>query len=303
MSDGKGDEAYNISCCASCGIAEIDDVKLKDCDACDLVRYCSDECQRDHISCHSLPCKKRAAELRDEILFKQPESTHLGDCPICCLPLPLDIEQCNTKTVRYSCCSKTLCTGCYYGDAMQQPDVLQRRCPFCRSGEESDRYRMKRLEANDPVALRDEGLKQYNGGDYRSAFQWYTKAAQLGDVDAHYQLSILYAEGLGVEKDREKEIYHREEAAICGHFAARHNLGCDEYNNNRNAERAAKHFIIASAQGNDGSIKLLMELFKRGDVEKDILAAALRAHQAAVDATKSSQREAGEEYIRNLFNA
>ena len=34
--------------------------------------------------------RKRAAVLRDELLFKQPESSHLGDCPICCLPLPLD---------------------------------------------------------------------------------------------------------------------------------------------------------------------------------------------------------------------
>ena len=31
--------------CASCGIAEVDDIKLKDCSACDLVRYCSDDCQ------------------------------------------------------------------------------------------------------------------------------------------------------------------------------------------------------------------------------------------------------------------
>jgi hypothetical protein len=40
-------------------------------------------------------CKKRAAELRDEILFKQPENTHLGDCPICFLPLSLDLEKIN----------------------------------------------------------------------------------------------------------------------------------------------------------------------------------------------------------------
>lgn len=61
-------------CCASCGIAEIDDVKLMDCDDCDLVRYCSDECQRDQKSEHEEECKKRAAELRDELSFKQPEA-------------------------------------------------------------------------------------------------------------------------------------------------------------------------------------------------------------------------------------
>ena len=53
--------------CASCGIAEIDDIKLKDCDDCDLVRYCSDACQRDHKTKHKEACKKRAAELDEKI--------------------------------------------------------------------------------------------------------------------------------------------------------------------------------------------------------------------------------------------
>ena len=98
-------EAVKISCCASCGIAEIDDIKLKDCDGCDLVRYCSDECQQDHKSEHEEACKKRAAELRDELLFKQPESSHFGDCPICCLPMPLDMA----KSTMKGCCSKVQC--------------------------------------------------------------------------------------------------------------------------------------------------------------------------------------------------
>eukprot|EP00986_Skeletonema_menzelii_P005632 scaffold2088_cov77-Skeletonema_menzelii.AAC.1 len=68
--------------CASCGAAGGDDIKLKKCTACYLVQYCSVKCQRDHRPKHKKACKKRMAELRDEILFKQPESNHLGDCPI-----------------------------------------------------------------------------------------------------------------------------------------------------------------------------------------------------------------------------
>ena len=78
--------------CASCGIAEVDVVKLKECDGCDLVSYCGDACQELHRPEHAGKCKKRAAELRDELLFKQPESSHMGDCPICCLPLSLNKE-------------------------------------------------------------------------------------------------------------------------------------------------------------------------------------------------------------------
>jgi len=57
------DEADTL-CCASCGIAEVDEVKLKECSDCDLIKYCSDECKQDHKSQHEEDCKKRAAELR-----------------------------------------------------------------------------------------------------------------------------------------------------------------------------------------------------------------------------------------------
>ena len=33
-------------CCAACGIKEVDDIKLKNCNACYLVKYCSVECQK-----------------------------------------------------------------------------------------------------------------------------------------------------------------------------------------------------------------------------------------------------------------
>ena len=73
-------ESESVQCCASCGIAEIDDIKLKNCDDCDLVKYCCDTCQGDHRSQHKEECEKRAAELHDEILFKQPEGNYYGDC-------------------------------------------------------------------------------------------------------------------------------------------------------------------------------------------------------------------------------
>eukprot|EP00984_Skeletonema_dohrnii_P028594 scaffold18651_cov70-Skeletonema_dohrnii-CCMP3373.AAC.1 len=69
--------AADMMCCACCGIAEGDDIKLKTCTACKSARYCSVKCQKDHRPKHKGECKKRAAELRDELLFKQPESTHM----------------------------------------------------------------------------------------------------------------------------------------------------------------------------------------------------------------------------------
>jgi len=157
---------------------------------------------------------------------------------------------------------------------------------------------MERIEANDPAAMHYKGIEQYRKGDYRSAFGYLMKAAELGDAETQYSLAGMYRKGHGVEKDEGTETYHLEEAAIGGHPFARHNLGCHEWNNDNN-ERAVKHWIIAANQGYDNSIKALMYVYKIGLISKEEFAAALRANQAAVDATKSPQREAAVEYYRN----
>jgi len=244
-------------------------------------------------------CKGRVSELRDEILFRQPESTHLGDCPICLLPLLADPK----KFSVHACCSKVICDGCNY--ASEKSMIEQRQhpaCPFCRhptpkTDAEIDILSMKRAMANDPSALQDTGMNRFDEGDYEGAFEYWTKAAELGDAHAHFLLSVMYHGGIGVEKDEKKELHHLEEAAIAGHPSARHNLGCYEWKNER-FDRAVKHFIIAANHGYDDSIKGLTECYANGHVSKEDFAAALRAHQAAVDATKSPQREAAEKKRR-----
>ena len=141
------EESDNMMFCASCGIAEVAEVKLKKC-ACNLVRYCDAKCQKEHRSQHKQACKKRAAEFRDKLLFKQPESTFLGDCPICCLPLSVD----DHNSTMMSCCSKTICDGCDYANDMRVwRESLKWTCPFCRhptpkSQEEAEPYETDRGE-------------------------------------------------------------------------------------------------------------------------------------------------------------
>ena len=289
----SAEEAEEImQCCASCGVAGSDDIKLMKCTACHLVRYCSVKCQKDHRPRHKKACKKRAAELRDELLFKQPESSHLGDCPICCLPLPLDPQ----KSFMMACCCKQICDGCdYVNQKRERERRLEHKCPFCRKAlpktqEEINEQLMERIEANDPTALSHLGKKKGDEGDYKSEFEYLTKAAGLGDVEAHYELSFLYKNGEGVEKNEKKVFHHLTEAAIGGHPLARHNLGCKEEANKR-VDRAAKHFIIAAKFGSEKSLESVKNLYKAGHVSKDDFAAALRGHKAAIDATKSPQRE------------
>ena len=55
--------------CANCGKESGDAVKLKNCTACYLVKYCGVDCQKIHRKQHKKACKKRAAELKDEKLY------------------------------------------------------------------------------------------------------------------------------------------------------------------------------------------------------------------------------------------
>ena len=290
-----------MMCCASCGKSELDDIKLMDCDGCKSVRYCSDACKEDHQSLHETKCKEyqaayQAVELRDEILFRQPESTHRGDCPLCCVPMPIE----DLKTSSLSCCSKLICKGCGVAEMARQrrENVRVVKCPFCRhpifkSSVETHRKLMKRAAVNDPKALRLVGLKHFEKGEYGVAFEYLTKAAEWGDADAHFNLSIMYKKGLGVQTDEKKEIYHLEEAAIAGHPPARLNLGVYEWNNGR-FDRAVKHHTIGANLGLDRSIQELKECYKKEYVSKEDFAAALRAYHAAAKAMKSPQREAAE---------
>ena len=142
MMSTENKEADMMMCCASCGIAAVDDIKLKECnDGCGLVKYCSDTCETNHREQHEEECRKRIGELRDKELFTQPDESHLGDCQICCLPLPLD----HKKYIYMTCCSKYICMGCNVANQRHElKEGLDTRCVFCRepapkSKEEADK--------------------------------------------------------------------------------------------------------------------------------------------------------------------
>ncbi len=132
--------------CASCGKAD-DDIKLRKC-ACNLVKYCSVDCQKNHRPQHKKLCKKKLAELRDKDLFTQPDISHYGECPICCLPLPLDSK----LSITMACCCKSICVGCEYANQMRERRAgVEQRCAFCRepapkSDEEIPKRLMKRVK-------------------------------------------------------------------------------------------------------------------------------------------------------------
>jgi TPR repeat protein len=200
-----------------------------------------------------------------------------------------------------SCCCKVICNGCNYANKKREDEQgLEHRCAFCRepaaeSQQEYNKNVMERIKKNDPAAMVQMGGHHEKEGDFGKALEYWTKAAELGDVNAHSLLGGLYYNGEGVEKDMKKAVYHWEQAAIGGHPFARACLAVHEKNKGR-FDRAAKHSIIAANLGHDVSVKLIKDLFVQGIVSKEDYAAALRGYQAAVNETKSAERDEAEAY-------
>ena len=294
----KAEEEANKDVCANCGITEIDEIKLQECNDCDLVKYCSEKCREEHREQHHEDCKRRADELHDTRLFTQPDGSHRGECPICFLPMPLE-----GKSTFMSCCGQMICNGCVVAHLISNmhDEVKAKTCLFCRTPasdeEEYEKRTQERIEANDPAALYNRGTKFYQSDDYDKALKYLTKAADLGDIEAHYRLGLMYEEGDCVDQDEEKSAYHYEKATIGGHPVARSALGCIEAKNG-NTEIAAKHWIISANLGYEPSMTALLTIYKEGFITKEEYGATLPTYQAAVDAMKSAQRDAAEKVRR-----
>jgi hypothetical protein len=188
------------------------------------VKYCNADCQKNHWPKHKKECKQRAAELRDEALFKDPPAKE--DCPICFLPMPAIIKSCislppatissvpiydyataNEELAKmamahyYSCCGKRLCRGCVHSFCESGNDVWSgndRKCPFCNSDQDNKTENkifgqlMKRVDFNDFGAMYVLGQRYYHGllglqQNQAKALELWKKAAKLGSSDAHYQ--------------------------------------------------------------------------------------------------------------------
>ena len=312
-------ENATTQCCAECG--EEGGVSLKTCKACMHARYCSAECQRNHWPKHKKQCKLRAAELRDEALFKDPPPKE--DCPICFLPMPINLINCmtlppatissvpiydfalaheelaNETTEKcYPCCGKSICTGCLHSF---RESGNASKCPFCNSDrssktlEESVEQLMKRVGANDAGAMFAMGNQYHNGRtsliqDHAKAMEFYTRAAELGFSMASNNLGMLYHEGGNMKKAK----FHFEAAAMAGHEAARCNLGVIEYNSG-NIERAIKHWTIAASAGSYNAMHEMRGFFEKGPVSRESIDSTLIAYNSSCNEMRSESRDA---YIR-----
>ena len=280
--------------CANCGKHGGGTVKLKNCTACRLVKYCGVDCQKAQRKIHKKACKQRSAELKDEQLYKQGhERPEGGFCPICTLPIQLPkIEHSGFHV----CCMKMICCGCDW--AAKKRGMID--CPFCRTpSPENDAEKLALIQARvakeDPEAILLLGKKYFFGGfglqrDMRKGVELWTKAAELGSIDALYGLGDAYRRGNGVAQDDAKAVDFYKKAAMQGHVESRYNLGWYE-SEEGNHDRAARHLLISAKMGHKNSVEAIKEYFMGGLATKAQYAEALKGYQDAVGETKSHDRD------------
>ena len=283
--------------CANCGSdGEGGFVKLKNCTACRLVKYCGVDCQRAHRKQHKKACKKRTAELKEERLCGQGHERPEGDfCPICTLPIPYPMEM---HSVYMVCCTTKVCDGCVEAACERG---IGNTCAFCRTVAPKDAVAMlamvqKRIDAGDAEALHFLGA-QYFGGELgleknaQRAVELWAEAAELGSTSAHFKLGCVYFYGDGgIQKDECKGVGHWERAAMDGDAESRHRLGYAE-GRKGNHKLALKHCLISAKMGHRPSLDMIKGMFMGGLATKEQYAQALKWYGDAVEEMKSHQRK------------
>ena len=290
--------------CANCGKGEEGSNSLKEgsnslkaCTACKLVKYCNRECQIAHRPQHKKACKRRAAELHDEKLFKEVKSE---DCPICFQRLPTLLS----GSKWYACCGKTICNGCAYAPIYDdQGNVIdEEKCLFCRtppsnSDEEMIKRDDRRIKMNDYIAIYNRGCDYASGDrglsqDYAKALEFWHQAGELGSARSYFNIGLYYYRNRGdkVEEDKKKTIHYYELAAMHGHVKARGNLGSLEARAG-NFGRALRHYMIAVRSGCNDSVNLVRKMYRNEHATKDDYSKALRGYQSYLDEVKSDQRD------------
>jgi len=126
--------------------------------------------------------------------------------------------------------------------------------------------------------------------DLRKAVELTEEAAELGSVEALYNLGNWYTEGNGVQVDVTKGIKYLSKAAMQGDAESRYLLGMHEAEKG-NRDRAIRHLMISSRLGHETSVDIIRSYTLNGVATKEQYAEALRGYQDAVEETKSHDRD------------
>ena len=109
------------------------------------------------------------------------------------------------------------------------------------------------------------GYQSYLKGDYQAAFEEWLPLAELGDVEAQYNLGVMYDEGTSVAQDLGKAADWYRRAAEQGFVDAQANLGMMYYQGQgvrRDHEQAA-HWLQLAADNGDTEAREILQRISR----------------------------------------
>ena len=136
------------------------------------------------------------------------------------------------------------------------PEALTVR--FEQNGETTDSKAMK---------LRSLADTCYKENDFATAFLYYSQAAALGDIDAQFELGMMYKHGKGTTSDYKEAALWYFEAAKRGHAGAQNNLGV-LYEEGKGVKQSYKDairwYLQAAKHGNSYALFNLGELYNEG---------------------------------------
>ena len=123
-----------------------------------------------------------------------------------------------------------------------------------RSGEPKGNVKDNVISLSDDylIQLVDEGDAAYYSGDFLTAIQRYTQAAEQGYAPAQNNLGFMYLSGMGLDQSYEKAFEYMNSAAEQGYAPAQSNLGyiyCFGLGTEPSYEEAYRYNSLAADQG------------------------------------------------------
>lgn len=131
--------------------------------------------------------------------------------------------------------------------------------------------------------------------DYGRAVFWFTKSAEKGMANAHYNLGVMYQQGLGVPQDAAAALGWYERAAQLGHPEAMYNLGIANIEGigaDRNIARGVAFFKQAANAGVSQAAYNLGVLYESNFIGPADLTKAAEWYQTAANEGHAEAKKA-----------
>ncbi len=140
----------------------------------------------------------------------------------------------------------------------------------------------------------EDGFAASEAGDYKTAFSFYKKAAEQGELAAQFNVGLYYDVGKGVAQDDAEAVRWYKLAAAQGYSIAQLNLGA-RYANGKGVPQdyaeAVRWYKLAAVRGNaDAQFNLSQNYATGKGVLQDDLQAHMWMNLAAVSGDKGAQK-------------